>query len=109
VFLDNLQSYCYLSLESSVNKSRATIECEALAVHPPKEFYPDHKSLTALKDLKGSGGHLARWMHTTVPLYISVKTHGNADAMIRVPNPVFPALHQLVGNYLDTIQNCTSS
>ena len=68
----------------------------------------DHNPLPTLKDLKDTGGRLARWM-----LYLqqfiftfqnrSGKLHGNADALSRVPKPVVPVFHQLATN-LDAIK-----
>ena len=105
---------------SKAERNYSTIEREALAVVcAVKEFYPylygfqftlvtDHNPLTSIKDLKDTSGRLARWM-----LYLqqfnftfqhrSGKLHGNADALSRVPKPVFPVLHQLAAN-LDTIR-----
>ena len=112
---------CYWSHQLiKAEQNYSTIEHEALAVvGAVKEFYPyvygfqftlvtDHNPLTALKDLKDTGDRLARWMlylqqfHFTFQ-HCSGKTHGNADAISRVPNPVFPVLHQLGAN-LDTIK-----
>jgi len=59
---------------SKAERNYSTIEHEALAVvGAVKEFYPylygfqftlvtDHNPLTSLKDLKDTGGRLARWM-----------------------------------------------
>ena len=110
---------------SKAERNYSTIECEALAVvGAVKEFYPylygfqftlvtDHNPLTSLKDLKDTGGRLARWM-----LYLqrfnftfqhrSGKLHGNADALSRVPNPVFNVLHQLATS-LDTIRTAQAA
>ena len=60
---------------SKAERNYSTIKREALAViGAVKEFYPylygfkftlvtDHNPLTSLKDLKDTGGRLARWMH----------------------------------------------
>ena len=105
---------------SKAERNYSTIECKALAViGAVKEFYPylygfkftlvtDHNPFTSLKDLKDTDGQLARWMlylqqfHFTFQ-HRSGKFHGNADALSRAPNPVFPVLHQLAAN-LDTIR-----
>jgi len=68
----------------------------------------DHNPLTSLKDLKDTGGQLARWMLYLQQFNFSFrhrfgKLHGNADALSRVPNPVFHVLHQLATS-LDTIR-----
>lgn len=66
-------SYCSHQLTKS-ERNYSTIEREALAVvGTVKEFYPylygfqftlitDHNPLTSLKDLKDTGGRLARWI-----------------------------------------------
>jgi len=112
---------CYWSRQlTKAERNYSTIEREALAVvGAVKEFYPylygfqftlvtDHNPLTSLKDLKDTGGRLARWMLYLQQFHFTFqhrpgKAHGNADAMSRVPNPVFPVLHQLAAN-LDTIK-----
>ena len=98
-------------------RNYSTIEREALAVvGAVKEFYPylygfkftlitDHNPLTSLKDLKDTGGRLARWI-----LYLQQfdflfehrpgKNHGNADAMSRLPatSSIFAIFQQLVAD-----------
>ena len=83
-------------------RNYSTIEREALAVVAAiKEFYPylygfnftlftDHNPLTALKEMKDVGGHIARWMlflqqFTFCIKYKPGKVHGDADALSRRP------------------------
>ena len=87
---------------SKAERNYSTIEREALAaVGAIKEFYPylygfpfklitDHNPLTSLKDIKDTGGRLARWLLFLQQFNFTVEykkgtQHSNADTLSRRP------------------------
>ena len=87
---------------SKAERNYSTIEREALAaVGAIKEFYPylygfsfklitDHNPLTSLKDIKDTGGRLARWLLFLQQFNFTVEykkgtRHSNADTLSRRP------------------------
>ena len=80
-----------------VERNYSTIEKALAAMAALKEFYSylygfsfklitDHNPLTSLRDLKDTGGHLARWMIFLQQFHFKFeykpgKKHGNADSI----------------------------
>jgi len=101
---------------TKAERNYSTIEREALAaVGAIKEFYPylygfsftlvtDHNPLTSLKDIKDTGGRLARWLLFLQQFNFTVEykqgsQHSNADTLSRRP-PDHPEI--------STIEACAS-